>query len=90
MVVERRIVVQLPMGLHARPATELAVLASRFSATVELIGNGGTANARSALELLGLALGAGSEVLVRADGEDAAAAVERIAAFLEGGGEGLE
>lgn len=86
MVVERSVIVQLPMGLHARPAAELARLASQFSATIELIGNGGTANARSALELIGLALEVGSTVVVRAIGEDAAAAVERIAAFLQGAG----
>ncbi len=86
-MVEQRVVVRLPMGLHARPATALAVLASRFAADIQLIGNGLVANAKSALEVIGLAALEGTELLIRAEGEDAPSAVEQIAAFLEGGWE---
>jgi phosphotransferase system HPr (HPr) family protein len=82
-MVERRVVVRLPMGLHARPAAELAALAGRFTAEIQLVRDSLVANAKSALSLMSLAAEPGAELLVRAHGEDAAEAVEQIAAFLE-------
>ena len=83
MRVERRVVVQLPMGLHARPAAALATLAAQFRARIELVHDGEAVEATSVLGLMSLAAGPGCELLVRAEGEDAAEAVRRIVEFLQ-------
>jgi len=87
-MVEQRVTVRLPMGLHARPAAELAALAARFAARVELVRDGHAVDATSALGLLSLAAEPGCELLVRAEGEEAAEAVQHIVEFLQRGSDG--
>ncbi|MEN3026472.1 MAG: HPr family phosphocarrier protein [Chlorobiota bacterium] len=87
-MVERSVVVRLPLGLHARPAAELAALAARFTATVWLVRDGIAANAKSVLELMSLAVEHGTTVVVQAEGEDAGEAVLRVADFLQRAEEG--
>ena len=73
-------------GLHARPAAEIAALAATFAATVTLEVEGkAPAPAGSPLSISILTVKAGAEVTIRAVGDDAAAAVEAIAAAIEGG-----
>ena len=70
-----------PEGLHARPAAALVRLAARFDARVTVNG----ADASSLLRVIALGLRSGERVTVRADGPDAAAAVEAVVDLLEGG-----
>jgi phosphotransferase system HPr (HPr) family protein len=83
-MVERRVVVRLREGVHARPAAQLAQLASEFAATVQLCRDSLVVDARSALGILSLAAEYGAELLIRAEGPDAHEVVECIAAFLQG------
>jgi phosphocarrier protein HPr len=77
---ERSVV--LPEDLHARPAGALVRVAARFRSTVEVVFGEKKANARSVLAVMALNATAGSTVLVRADGEDAAEAAEAIVSVL--------
>jgi phosphotransferase system HPr (HPr) family protein len=72
----------LPAHLHARPAGELVKVAAAFQSTVEVEFNGRTANARGVLGLMSLGATAGQTVVIRATGEDAAAALDAVAATL--------
>ncbi|WP_433057505.1 HPr family phosphocarrier protein [Dactylosporangium sp. CS-033363] len=72
----------LPEDLHARPAGALVRVAARFRSTVEVVFGEKKANARSVLAVMALNATAGSTVLVRADGEDAAEAAEAIVSVL--------
>lgn len=72
------------LGLHARAATKLVHLASRFAAEVELEKDGQIANAKSVMGVLLLCGSQGTSVLVRARGQDAERAVESIAALIAG------
>ena len=72
------------MGLHARPSTAIASLASRFGAEVSIVKDDMTVDAKSVLELLMLAAECGSELTIRAEGGDAQAAVQAIAELVEG------
>lgn len=67
-------------GLHARPAAALVRTVAGFDAAVTVDG----ANAASLLALLSRGLRHGAEVVVRADGPDAAAAVAAVVALLTG------
>ncbi len=72
------------LGLHARAATKLVQLASRHRALVELELDGQRANAKSVMGVLLLACGKGSQLIVRATGEDAEAAVRAIGELIAG------
>jgi phosphocarrier protein len=74
----RQVLVANQLGLHARPATQIAREAQAFSASVSLVAQGQTVDAKSILDVLTLAAGPGSTVEIRASGSDAEAAVEKI------------
>ena len=76
----------LPEGvaLHARPAALFVRTAMRFRSKIIVAANGREADAKSILSVLGLGATAGTALLVRADGEDAAAALDALAASLAG------
>lgn len=80
---ERRVVLTNRMGLHARPSTAIATAASRFSSDVSITKDDMTVDAKSVLELLMLAAECGSELIVRAQGEDADKAVKAVTGLVE-------
>jgi PTS hybrid protein len=77
-VAEARVVLTDPEGLHARPAAALVRAAAGFEARVTIEG----ANAASMLAVLALGLRHGAEVLLRAEGPDAAAALAAVRAAV--------
>jgi phosphotransferase system HPr (HPr) family protein len=77
----------LPEGvaLHARPAALFVRTAMRFRSTkIVVAANGREADAKSILSVLGLGATAGTVLVVRADGEDAPAALDALAECLAG------
>jgi PTS hybrid protein len=81
--VEGEATVADPVGLHARPAAQLARLAGTFDAEVTVDG----ASADSVLELMALGVRRGDVVRISATGPQAAEAVEALTRMLEQGGE---
>lgn len=84
---ERRFVIRLPHGLHARPAARIARAVADLDAEVVLIAGEARASVASSIALLGLSAGCGDTVQVEAHGLDAGRALERIGAILEDGSE---
>ncbi|MBN8806806.1 MAG: phosphoenolpyruvate--protein phosphotransferase [Sphingomonas sp.] len=78
----RRVRVDLPHGLHARPAARIvaALRALDADATLEL--GDKRASAASSITMLGLGLSHGAEPTIIATGKDAAAAIDAIEALL--------
>ncbi len=74
----RTFTVSNKLGIHARPASLLAKTANQFSADVTISKDGTDVDAKSILGLLMLAAGFGSEVSFRAQGEDAAEALDAL------------
>lgn len=76
--------VKLPetVDLHARPAASFVKTAMRFSAKVWVAAGEKEADAKSLLSVLSLGARRGTSVRLRAEGEDAGAAVETLAATL--------
>ena len=66
------------LGLHARPASRFAQLASEFDAEVWLEKDGVAVNGKSILEVLILACPQGSVLTIKADGPDADIAVSAL------------
>ncbi len=78
--VEARVVLAGPEGLHARPAAALVREVGRFDARVTVDG----ADASSLLAVLARGLRHGTEVVVSADGPQAADAADAVVALLRG------
>lgn len=79
---ERRVAVADPAGLHARQAAGVVRVAARFGSRVVIRHAGHEADARSIIEILGLAVGPSTEVTLVAEGEDADAALDALARCL--------
>jgi phosphocarrier protein HPr len=72
------------VGLHARPASLFVQAAGRQKARVTIGKPGGEpVNARSILSVLALDVHSGEEVVLYADGDGAAEALDQLAAVLE-------
>lgn len=82
---ERTVTINNPTGLHARPAAMFVQAASKFKAKITVSRDGRVADAKSIVGIMTLGARRGSEVLLRAEGDDAQAAVESLAALIEGG-----
>jgi phosphocarrier protein HPr len=81
---ERRVTVMNAHGIHARPAAEIVKTAARFSSNIMLEKDGLEVNGKSIMGVMMLAAECGSEVIIRADGADADAAVDALAALIAG------
>jgi len=79
---ERRATILNPEGLHARLAARLVSAASRFRAAVTLHKDGQTADAKSIMSVLILAAGPGTELCIRAEGDDEKQAADSIADLI--------
>ena len=76
-----------PLGLHMRPATAFAQAARAFRAAVTVWNGDRRADGKSSLDLLLLTALPGAELVLEADGDDAADAVERLAGLLASPGD---
>jgi len=79
---ERRLVVKDPAGLHARPAARFVQAASRFESRISIRQGDREADAKSLIAILGMTIRPSSEIVLAADGPDAAAALDSLAAEL--------
>ena len=73
------------LGLHARAATKLATLASRFPCEVLISRDGQAANAKSVMGVLLLCCAKGTKLVIEADGEQSDLAVQEIGKLIDGG-----
>ena len=73
------------LGLHARPAAEFVKLASRFDADVWVEKEQLEVNGKSIMGVMMLAAEAGSSIRIRAEGSDAAPAVDALMALVTSG-----
>jgi phosphocarrier protein len=81
---ERRATVGSRVGLHARPAALFVQAAGRQKVRVTIAKPGGDpVSARSILSVLALDVHSGDEVVLSADGDGAAAALDELVAVLE-------
>jgi phosphotransferase system HPr (HPr) family protein len=76
--------VKLPddVDLHARPAATFVRTAMLFSATVRVAAGEREVDAKSLLSVLALGARRGTSIRLRAEGEDAAAAIDSLAATV--------
>jgi phosphocarrier protein HPr len=80
----RQVKVANSLGLHARLAAHIVVLASRFRSSVSLAFNGRKADARHVLAVMLLAASVDSMILIEANGPDEAEAVDALSTLIAG------
>ncbi|MEI8358941.1 MAG: hypothetical protein RL698_2323 [Pseudomonadota bacterium] len=71
------------LGLHARAAAQLVGLTASFKSDVTIEKDGQSVNGKSIMGLMMLGAGLGSTIEVEAQGEDAAQALDAIAALID-------
>ncbi|HWO18745.1 MAG TPA: HPr family phosphocarrier protein [Kofleriaceae bacterium] len=81
--VERPVVIQNELGLHARAATKLVQLATKFPCELTIAKDGNEVNGKSIMGVLMLVATKGTTIVLRARGERAAEAVAAIAALVD-------
>ena len=83
MAVEKSVKISNKYGLHARPAMQFVEVAGQYGSAINVIRGEKSADAKSIMEVLMLAAEKGSELIIRAEGEDAEEAVDKIVSRLE-------
>jgi phosphocarrier protein len=84
-VAERAVRIINELGLHARPAAEFVKVASRFRSEIAVSKDEVAVNGKSVLGVMTLAAECGSALLIRAEGDDADAAVVALATLVQNG-----
>lgn len=87
-MVEEKVKVNNPSGLHLRPAGLLCKKAMNYKSfiTFEYTGNGGgTANAKSVLSVLGACVKCGDEITFICEGEDEKEALDSMIKVVSDG-----
>lgn len=78
----RRMEIQLPTGLEARPVAMLVQVASQYQSKIYIEAEDKKINAKSIMGMMGLGLVSGEEINVSADGEDEVQALDGIQKYL--------
>ena len=73
------------LGLHARPAAAFVKMASSFACEIVVSKDDTPVNGKSILGVMTLAAEHGSSLTIRADGEDAEAAVDALGTLVRRG-----
>lgn len=84
-VAEETVEIRNRLGLHLRAATTLAQAAARFKSAISVTRGKDQANARSVTSLIMLGAGKGTRLRVRAEGEDAQAAIAELTRLFKDG-----
>ena len=81
-LVRRELVIRNARGLHARASAKFVKCAEQFDADVRVSRDGQTVPATSIMGLMMLAAHPGANILVEAEGPDAAAALDALAQLV--------
>jgi phosphocarrier protein len=81
--VEKSILIQNELGLHARAATKLVQLASKYPCEITIAKDGHEVNGKSIMGVLMLVASKGTTITLRAKGERAAEAVAAITTLID-------
>jgi phosphocarrier protein HPr len=82
---ESTVIIRNRKGLHARASAKFVKCAETFEATVWVVREGQTVGGTSIMGLMMLAAGPGSQLLIRAEGSDADAALAALIALVKDG-----
>ena len=84
-MIKKPITIQLASGLEPRPVAVLVQVASQYNSKIYVEDGDRKVNAKSIMGMMTLRLSAGESVVVSAEGEDEAEAIENIEKYLSSG-----
>jgi len=79
---EREVKIVNKLGIHARPAAEIVKTAGKFKSSITIVRDDLEVNAKSIMGVMMLAAEFGSTVALRANGDDADAALDALATCI--------
>lgn len=80
---EKKIQIQNELGLHARAATKLVQLATKYPCEITVTKDGHEVNGKSIMGVLMLVASKGSWVILKAKGDQAQQAIEALAKLID-------
>ena len=80
---EKIVTIKNASGLHARPAGMLAKTAKPFASNITVTAHGKTVDATKLMALMTLGAKCNDELIIAADGEDEAKAIDALKDFVE-------
>ncbi|MEF9941660.1 MAG: HPr family phosphocarrier protein [Lachnospiraceae bacterium] len=84
-MVQQKVIVKNPTGLHLRPAGLLCKEAMQYKSKITFGIRDNIANAKSVLSVLGACVKSGDELEFTCEGEDEETALEAMVALVESG-----
>ena len=81
----QEVVIRNRLGLHARAAAKFVHTATRYSSHIKVSRDGKTMDGKSIMGILLLAAGAGTTVVISADGTDESDAIDALCRLVNGG-----
>ena len=84
-MIKKPITIQLASGLEPRPVAVLVQVASQYNSKIYVEDGDRKVNAKSIMGMMTLGLSSGESVVVSAEGEDEAEAIENIEKYLSSG-----
>ena len=84
-MVNQKIIINNPSGLHLRPAGILCNEAIKYDSVITFASEGGTANAKSVLSVLGACVKCGDEIELVCEGADEEEAMKALTDAISGG-----
>lgn len=74
----KKVILKNESGIHARPASEIVKIASKYQSTINLIANGKQINAKSILNIMSAGIKSSSEIEIQCDGIDEEMAIQEL------------
>ncbi|MDR1024347.1 MAG: HPr family phosphocarrier protein [Treponema sp.] len=82
-MVEQKVTVTNRAGIHARPAALLVQKVNKFKSSIYIEKEQDRINAKSIMGVITLGAGYGTELVIKAEGEDEVQAVETLVRLFE-------
>ncbi|MGL5271074.1 MAG: HPr family phosphocarrier protein [Selenomonadaceae bacterium] len=80
---EQTVKVTNKSGIHARPASVFVQTAAKFKSKVTVTAKGKTVDAKSILMIMSMGLVKDTDIVIKAEGEDASAAVKALVDLVQ-------
>ncbi len=84
-MVEKALVVRMPQGLHARPATQFIKISQTFQSSIQVCKAAHCVDGKSILGLMSLAVANEESITLKIDGTDEKVALETLERLLTEG-----
>ena len=84
-MVSKKIIIKDELGLHMRPASELAKMAATYGSNIKILFNGKEFDCKSVMFLMTACIKYNSEIELVCEGPDEEKALAELSEFIESG-----